>query len=277
LGIDLYCEDNEYNVDIDNWNMMIMRSFNLTFTYEKKVDQFTSVSWEQTGNQLTGENVEIMSAALNFQFKVNDFWPSSLSPNSEIQVLINNKKLRETVKLTRATDTLQYAFQVNNDVTSYISKDIDIALSIRLYLADEFGLGENITVSIDNIHFVITYVVYIDDPLSEPFIFRILLIVAIIAGLSIGGYLLAYQRVLKYPRPVRKVRKYRRTLTRKKEPSVIITEREKSFKKNYKKELQKTSSFLRGKPAEKTAVPKALDQPKQPIEQNKLPEGNKNL
>jgi hypothetical protein len=41
--------------------------------------------------------------------------------------------------------------------------------------------------------------------------------------------------------------------------------------------LHKTSSFLKGKPTEKTAGPKALDQPKQPIEQNKLPEGNKKL
>jgi len=277
LGIDLYCEDNEYNVDIDNWNMMIMRSFNLTFTYEKRINQFTSISWEQTGDQITGENVQIISAALNFEFKVDDLWPSSLSPNSEIQVLINNKQLRESIKLTRATDTLQEAFQGENDVTSLISKDIDITLSIQLFLADEFALGENITVSIDNVHFLITFVVFIDDPLSEPFIFRILLIVASIAGLSIGGYLLAYQRVLKYPKPVRKVRKYRRTLTRKKEPSVIIVNRKKAFKKDYKKELHKTSSFLKGKPTEKTAGPKALDQPKQPIEQNKLPEGNKKL
>ena len=181
------------------------------------------------------------------------------------------------MKLTRATDTLQEAFQGGNDVTSYISKDIDISLSIRLFLADEFPLGDNITVSIDNVHFLIDYVVFIEDLLSEPFIFRILLIVASIAGLSIGGYLFAYQRILKYPKPVRKVRKYRRTLTRKTEPSVFITDREKAFKKDYKKHLHKTSSFLRGKPTEKTVGPKTLEQPKQPIKQNKLPEGNKNL
>ena len=46
------------------------------------------------------------------------------------------------------------------------------------------------------------------------------------------------------------------------------------IKKKYKKELHKTSSFLRGKPTEET---KTLVQPKQPIETKKLPEGNKNL
>ncbi|MFX1601522.1 MAG: hypothetical protein ACFFB6_13085, partial [Promethearchaeota archaeon] len=242
LGIDLYCEDNEYNVDIDNWKMLIMRSFNLTFTYEKKIDKFTSISWEQTGNQISGENIQIANAVLNFDFKIDNTVFSSLSPNSEIQVFINNKQLIRSIRLSRATEILQEAYPGGIDVTSFISKDIEIAISIQLYLKDEFGLGENITISIDNVDFLITYVVYIDDIFSEPLIFQILLYVASIAGLSIGGYLLAYQRVLKYPKPVRKIRKYRRTLARKNEPSVSIVNRKDAFMKEYKQELHKTST-----------------------------------
>jgi len=274
LGIDVYCEDNEYNVDIDTWDMLIMRSFNLTFTYKKKIDQFTSISWQQTGDQITGETIQVTGAQLNFDFKIDNSWPSSLSPNSEIRVLINNKQIIETIKLSRATDSSQEAYPGRIDVTSFISKDIDITLSIQVYLADEFGLSKNITISIDNVYFRIYWNLYTDDIFSEPLFFRVLLIAASIAGLSIGGYLVAYQRVLKYSKPVRKVRKYRRTLVRKKDPLVNIINRKDAFKKKYKKELHKTSSFLRGKPTEET---KTLVQPKQPIETKKLPEGNKNL
>ena len=252
----------DYNVDIDTWDMLIMRSFNLTFTYKKKIDQFTTVSWEQTGAKISGENIQVTGAQLNFDFKIDNLWPSSISPNSEIRVSINNKQILETIKLSRAKVSSQDAYPGRIDVTSFISKDIDISLSIQVFLADEFGLSEDITISIDNVYFRIYWNIYIDDPFSEPFFFRVLLIAASIAGLSIGGYLVAYQRVLKYSKPVRKVRKYRRTLVRKKDPLVNIINRKNAFKKEYKKELHKTSSFLRGKPTEETTSTKTLVQPK---------------
>ncbi|MFX0005640.1 MAG: hypothetical protein ACFFA7_04970 [Promethearchaeota archaeon] len=252
LGIDIYCEDNEIGVDIDRWNALIIRNFNLSFSYEKKIDQFTTVSWQQTGDKITGENTRISNAILNFDFKTNVTWPSSASPNSEIRVFINDKQLPETLKLSTAILTLQPAFDGMLDVTPYISKNISISLKIQLFLADKFGLTKDITITIDNADFRITYIVTTDDLFPEPVLFRILLIVASVVGVGIGGYLFAYQRVLKYPRPVRKVRKYRRTLARKKEPTVLIIEREKAFKKEYRSELHKTSSFLKGKPTQES-------------------------
>ncbi len=277
LGIDIYCEDNEIGVDIDRWDELIIRNFNLSFSYEKKIDQLTTISWQQTGDQITGENIRISNAILNFDFKTNTPWPSSASPNSEIRVFINDKQLPESIKLSRAELTLEPAFIGMLDVTSHVSKDIDISLKIQLFLADEFGLTENITISIDNADFRITYIISSPDIIPEPVLFRILLIVASVAGLSIGGYLFAYQRVLKYPRPVRKVRKYRRTLTRKKEPTVLISEREKAFKKEYSKEIHKTSSFLRGKPTQESTEIKEKFPPKQPNVSEKSPESNKNI
>ncbi len=277
LGIDIYCEDNEIGVDIDRWNELIIRSFNLTFLYEKKIDQFTSISWEQAGAQITGENTQIRTALLNFDFKINTTWPSIASPNSEIRVFINDKQLTESIKLSRAEINLQQAYPGRIDVTSFISKDIEIELKIQVFLADEFGLAEEITISIDNVFFAITYVVFTDDFFREPLFFRILLIVASVAGLCIGGYLFAYQRVLKYPRPVRKVRKFKRTLARKKEPTVLIIDREKAFKKEYSKELHNTSSFLKGKPTEEAKAIKPPIPSKQPNEPKKLPETNKEI
>ncbi len=275
LGIDIYCEDNEIGVDIDRWDALIIRDFNLSFSYEKKIDQFTTVSWEQAGNQITGENTQVRVAQLNFEYMINTTWPSDASPNSEIRVFINDKQLTETIKLSRAGDTLQDAYPGRIDVTSYISKDIEIELKIQIFLADEFGLSEEIKISIDNVFFAITYVVFTDDFFREPMFFRILLIVASVAGLCIGGYLFAYQKVLKYPKPVRKVRKFKRTLTKKNDPTILIVDREKAFKKEYSKERHKTSSFLRGKPTEETKSIKEPIPSKQPVELKKTPEGDK--
>ena len=271
LGIDIYCEDNEYNVDIDTWNSLIMRSFNLTFTYKKKIDQFTAISWEQEGAQITGNNTQITNAEFNFYYKINQTWPYNASPNSEIRVFVNNKQYNETIKLNMAEETLKGAYQNNIDLTSFISKDINISLSIQIFLADEFGLDEDVMISIDNIFFQITYVVITSDISEEPIITRILLIIASIIGLLIGSYLVAYQRIFKYPKQVRKVRKYRRTL-KKGKPSVPITARKGAFEKEYSKELHNSSSYLRGKPTGDVTPIKEIKNP----ELKKSPEGDTN-
>ncbi|MFW9942146.1 MAG: hypothetical protein ACFFFT_14000 [Candidatus Thorarchaeota archaeon] len=278
LGIDIYCEDNDYNVDIDIWNSLIMRSFNLTFKYKKKIDQFTTVALEQVGEQISGENVQITDAEFNFEYKINQTWPYNSSPNSEIRFFVNNKQYNETIKLNRATEIFQDAFQDNIDITSFISKNVSITLSIQVYLADEFGLEEDILISIDNVDFQITYIVVESNISEEPFISRILLIIASIIGIVVGGYLVAYQRILKYPKPVRKVRKYKRTL-RKGKPSVEVLDRKKSFEKEFKKEMHNTSNFLKGKPTAVVIPTKGIEkvEPNQPSGSKKLPETNKNI
>ena len=57
-----------------------------------------------------------------------------------------------------------------------------------------------------------------------------------------------YQRILKYPKPVRKVRKYKRTLRRKKLPGFPILNRELAFRGAYRREMTKTSDYYKGKP-----------------------------
>jgi hypothetical protein len=271
LGIDIYCEDNEYNVDIDTWNSLIMRSFNLTFTYKKRIDQFTSVSFEQAGDQITGENTQITNAEFNFDYKINQTWPYNASPNSEIRIFFNNKQYNETIKLSRAEETIKGAYQNNLDFTSFISKDINISLSIQVFLADEFGLDDDIMISIDNIFFRITYIEITSVSSEEPFIFRILLIISIIIGLIVASYLVAYQRIFQYPKPVRKVRRYRRTL-KKGAPSVAIIPRNGAFKKEFDKKLHLTTGHLRGKPTGEVTSIKELKNP----ELKKTPQGEIN-
>jgi hypothetical protein len=256
LGIDIYCEDNESGVDIDRWNSLIIRSFNLTFSYEKKVDQFTAASWNQIGEELENStNIRLDSANLRFVYKVDQLWPYLSSPNSEIRFSINDKQYIETLKLSSALTYPQEAKPGGFDVTSLITKGINISLSIQVFLADTFELDDNITVSIDNVRLRIYYTNLSGKSTEEPLINRILFIVALIVAAGLGGYLYLYQKVLKYPKPVRKVRKYRFSLKKKKGPDVSIVGREKAFNVIYASELSKTSGFLKVKPKEQIIEP----------------------
>ena len=252
LGIDIYCEDNYNQADRDNFYSLLIKSVNLTFTYEKKIDQLTSVSWEQEGQEINGTNVEILKSNLKFKYKINELWPVSLSPNSEIRIYINDKQHSETIKLSNANTTFQDAKEFGFDLFEITFPYEVINFSIQVFLADEFGLDNIITISIDDVFLEISYKETIIDPnqIPEPLIFTILLIIAIIAAACVGGYFIAYYKLLRFPKSVRKVRKYRSTLKRGKNPSTNITPRKEGFGLKYKKELTRTSKYLKGTPKE---------------------------
>ena len=165
LGIDIYCEDNTGGGggDHDEWDSLIIKSCNLTFTYEKKIDPFTTISWNQIGNQLTGSNILITGATFNFDYKVDTLWPTA-APLSEIRFLINNKLYtEEIIKLSSATTVFQEAKVGGYDVTGLVDKDVNISISIEVYLKDKFELDEIITVSFDNVYLNISYIETLPD------------------------------------------------------------------------------------------------------------------
>ncbi|MFX1476795.1 MAG: hypothetical protein ACFFCI_01565 [Promethearchaeota archaeon] len=173
LGIDIYCEDNEIGADVDRWNSLIIRNFNLTFSYEKKINQLTVASWKQDSEKIadiSNDTVIIDEAKLNFKYKIDESWTSS-SPNSEIRAFINNNKLSETIKLSNANSSFQIAKSDGFDVTSLIPYNVGINLSIQVYLADEFGLNKNTTISIDDVYLNITYTVIFPDTQTNLQIF----------------------------------------------------------------------------------------------------------
>jgi hypothetical protein len=101
-------------------------------------------------------------------------------------------------------------------------------------------------------------------PAGEALLILILTIAITTAALIIVGYIYAYQKFLKYPKPVRKVRKYQKTLEKTKDPRVNIVKREKAFNAAYKEELNRPSKILRGKTKEPVVKPKT--DLKKPIE-----------
>jgi len=166
VGIRFNCEDNvATNYDRDTFSRAVINSINLTFGYQKKIDQLTSISWNQVGDKpsdISGNPIVIDAAKLNFQYKINETWPIS-SPNSEFKILINDIQHSETVKLSEGIATLKDAKTGGFDVTSLIDKDKNVNLSLQVYLADQFELGRIINISIDNVYLNITYTEIIDD------------------------------------------------------------------------------------------------------------------
>ena len=92
--------------------------------------------------------------------------------------------------------------------------------------------------------------IVIISPPDNFLIFFVFLITATITVIALISYFVLYKTVLRYPKPVRKTRKYGRTLGKTKNPSVNITPRKDSFIASFKQEMAKSSKFLRGKPTE---------------------------
>lgn len=221
VGVDIYCERNHPG-DVDIWNELYIKSFNMSFIYEKKMDQFTSVSWDHNGakpSELSDNTVIVTDALLNFKYKINDTWPL-LSPNSEIRILVNNASHSETIKLLNANNTFQEAKIEGFNIKSLIDENKNVTLSIQGYLADGFELNRIIKISIDDVSLYITYTEIIAGPLGTDWGWLIYLLIGAIAGLVTIFSL--YQIHFKYPPIVRKIRKLRKSIKKDKSSKPLI-------------------------------------------------------
>ena len=156
LGIDIYCETNS-DPDYDHWRSLSFKEFNFSFTYEKKMNRYSEVSWSQEGNKLNGTAYQIDEARLNFEYKSDQVWPTALSPNTEIRVLINNRRHTEVIKLADVNGTWKEAKLGGFDVTSIVNTDENITVTIQAIIMDNFELNSTYTLSIDNVSLMIYY------------------------------------------------------------------------------------------------------------------------
>ncbi|NHJ19494.1 MAG: hypothetical protein EAX91_01030 [Candidatus Lokiarchaeota archaeon] len=196
IGMILHFEDNIVsNWDYDKFNEVIIKSVNLTFGYSKKIDQSTAVSWNQIGNSIMGERIEIESVSLSFKYKIDSFWSSDLSLNSKMQILINNYDCGYFIKLSSFNTTYKDFRIEGTEINPYILKNINISLSIQVFIGDEFLLTYPFTISIDDIYFQISYTLWVEDEIvNNDFIWIVLIIsfivIGLLAALSLRSYVL---------------------------------------------------------------------------------------
>jgi len=215
IGMILHFEDNIVsNWDYDKFNELIIKSVNLTFDYSKKIDQSTSVSWNQIGNSISGERIDIESVNLNFKYKIDSIWSSSLSLNSEMKLLINNYDCGYFIKLSSFNTTYKELRIEGTELTPYILKNINISLSIQVFIADEFVLTYPITISIDDVYFQISYSIWIEEePVSNNLIWIVLIIsfivIGILTALSLRSYVFLPQQQRKKTFLIQRTQKFK--------------------------------------------------------------------
>ena len=254
LGISVWCEDSVYPTDRDYWNGLRIKNFTLSFSYQKKINQFNSISWKYLGNQLESDHqIEITSGRLFFDYKINPLWVTSASPNSEIKIYVNDQEHNESIKLSKIGTDLMEAKPGGFDLTKLIPNNEEINLTLQVFIADNFGLDREINISVDNVKLYISYNLLI--PIEQSIIVPIVAIIISALAVGLGTYFIAYQRFLKYPKQVRKVRKYRKTLDRAKEPDIQISDRKKLIESSFNNEVGKQGKTLTTKSTEKNIIP----------------------
>ncbi|MFX1419386.1 MAG: hypothetical protein ACFE9N_10740 [Promethearchaeota archaeon] len=220
IGIDVYCEDNR-GTDRDTFNALIIKSLNLTFSYVKIINQFTTLSWNQYSEQIISDNYQIIGGNFNFKYMIDKIWTTS-APLSEIRFYINEKLYsEETIKLSTINTTFKEAKSGGFDVLSFLEKNVNISITIEISIKDYFQLDEQYTISIDDVYLYIEIREIVGD-----FSFLIYILIGSIAGLSITFTL--YEKHFKYPPMVRKVRKLKRKIRKNKKILKLIDTRDRS-------------------------------------------------
>jgi hypothetical protein len=253
LGIEMFCADNDYSTDEDNWYELLITSLNLTFVYEKKIDLYTSISWNQDGNKvsdLSNDTIVVTSAIVYLKYKIDQDWTSD-STHSMLRVITNG----QSNKVNNSIDLIDYVYSseftlVIFDVTDYVTDHVSI--SIQLFLDDEFVLSSDITISIDDVELWISYVIVTKDPVIQPppnLTWLIITLIGIIAG--IVSYFTAFQLYFKFSPVVRKIRRLKRKIKKgKKSGPLLLRNRESIVKSRLKEHMQ----ILRIQPVQEIVV-----------------------
>jgi hypothetical protein len=168
-----------------------------------------------------------------------------------LNIVINNLDFGGTVKGAIVTYRWAHGEGVltddNNDgiytVTLTNIQEGSFTLTINAYKGEDYDFT--------SYEIVISAVI----PEEDLLLFQLLSIIGGITAAALLTYLYLYQKIFKFPKPVRRVRKFKKSLNKKNAPKVDVIKRDKAFKSEYEKQLSKTSKRLKMKHAEK-GIPK---------------------
>ena len=108
-------------------------------------------------------------------------------------------------------------------------------------------------------------VISVVRPPEETLLFQLLTIIGIGAAIGVSGYLFAYQKVLKYPKPVRKIRRARSKVKKDKPLDLEISSRDELIQQHYSQEIEALE-----KQVKKKISPKLSEAKSEPKEQKQL-------
>jgi hypothetical protein len=226
LGMNIWCEDNVVITDWDTWNSLRIKSVSLNFSYEKRINQGSSMVWKQVVPKIekSAQNVSVLSlkgSDFNFQYGLSRLWPAS-SPNSRIRVKVNGVLFKDVFELPLATTDMRSAFPTDNDITDILSTESATTIEITIMISDNFFLDQNISVYIDNVVLMVSYIEVVfhppppppETPASEPPDNTQQYVIYGLLGM-IGGFGVLsamYLTTWRYPKTVREIRAMRKAM-----------------------------------------------------------------
>jgi hypothetical protein len=248
-------EDIPYNSSID-LNVLLM---NTTEQLTIGVNLFTIIA-EGTNYQTQAIDLRLILRRINVDITpISHNKTISITPRSSftVSVALNNTDFGGFVK--NATVTYSWAFGVgflndtNNDgIYNHTFGGIPqgtYQMRISGYAGDNYDIMTyEITISAitPEANILATYFTLYSNYLKaqqESESFRRSLIISIIAGVvagaGLGGYLVLYRLYLRYPPAIRKLRKYRKSLKRKRAPDISTSSRKEIFRDTFKESFGK--------------------------------------
>ncbi len=178
----------------------------------------------------------------------------NFKPGDNFQLKVNLTDLDFNAKVLNATVTYTWDYgqgdltDENNDgvYEGTISnlREGTFVVTISVYAGDDYEF-ERFTVTLNVVR-----------PPEEVLLFQVLTIVGIGAAIGLGGYLFAYQKVLKYPKQVRKIRKYKSKLKKRKSLGIETRSRDQIIEDNYAEKIHPLEKTLKSKMGMKAEIEK---------------------
>ncbi|MHA1148859.1 MAG: hypothetical protein ACTSR8_11535 [Promethearchaeota archaeon] len=197
-----------------------------TFLIQTKSDTFTSQSDELKINiRRINTEITLKSGGSKLEYVVGE--------KAKIEVELEDLDFNEKILDAEVIYTWEFGEGKLED------KNNDGIYETELTDIPEGTYEITITVSAgDNYDFErFKIILNIKRPAEDLFYYQISIIIATLASIALGAYIIVYKKVLKYPKPVRKIHKYRDTLKKKKGPSNDIFKRNDVINQLYLEQL----------------------------------------
>lgn len=247
-----------FNSHVSNASLALFGDYTANFTENDTLEQYSLII--NTSKLEIGVKIITLSASLeNYESQVanlrlnirrittiittinnKDSFEVKPGQTIKIRIIINNSDFGEYVKSATISYRWEYGAGTVEDTNNDGVYEIELTnvaegshkLYINAFAGDNYQINEfDVTISA-----VLS--------LEDFALFIGLIVIALIIGIGLATYLIIYRTILRYPKPVRKLRKFRHSLKRDKKPSIEIIDRKNAFDKEFlERQTLKTKPF----------------------------------
>ncbi|MHA1251294.1 MAG: hypothetical protein ACTSRP_14995 [Candidatus Helarchaeota archaeon] len=243
---------NYYYISIDSNDLDFGNKF-LTILANK--DNYTEIS------EIITVRVRVRDSEIKTESGKTTF---NIKPGEDltIKIILNDLDFNFSIK----NALVKYTWELGQGTIEYDDNDGVYELTIENIPEGSYTLIITVVAGVNYEFERYEIIINAIRPKEETLLIQIGLIAAIIVAIGLTGYLIAYQKVLKYPKPIRKVRTFKKKFDKKKFEKYEIISKEQAIKALY---TQKLGSIAKGlKNIQKEITMKEKDNLKDQIKDN---------